>query len=101
MKLVQIFLPLYDNNGRRFSAALYARERKRLIERFGGLTAYMRSPARGLWKDGLRTKRDDIVIFEVMLRRMDRKWWTEHRYRLQKRFRQKELLVRVQDVKVL
>ena len=63
MKLVQIFLPLYGNNGRRFPAALYARERERLVERFGGLTAHMRSPAHGRWRDGARTKRDDIIIF--------------------------------------
>ena len=101
MKLVQIFLPVYGNNGRRFPAALYARERERLVERFGGLTAHTRSPARGLWRDGARTKRDDIIIFEVMVRRVDRKWWSEYRYKLQTRFKQKELLVRAQDVDVL
>jgi hypothetical protein len=101
MKLVQIFLPLYDNNGRRLPKALYSRERERLVERFGGLTAHTRSPAQGLWRTGERVKRDDLVIFEVMIRRVDRKWWMEYRYRLEKRFKQKELLVRVQDVKVL
>jgi hypothetical protein len=101
VKLVQIFLPMYGNNGRRFPAALYARERERLVERFGGLTAHMQSPAQGLWKDGPLVKRDEIVIFEVMVRRVNRKWWSEYRYRLQKRFKQKELLVRVQDIKVI
>jgi hypothetical protein len=101
MKLVQIFLPLYDNNGRRLPKALYSRQRDRLVERFGGLTAHTRSPAQGLWRTGERVKRDDLVIFEVMIRRVDRKWWMEYRYRLEKRFKQKELLVRVQDVKVL
>jgi len=46
-------------------------------------------------------KRDDLVIFEVMIRRVDRKWWMDYRHRLEKRFKQKTLLVRVQDVKVL
>jgi len=101
MRLVQIFLPVYDNNGRRFPARMYAQERKRLIARFGGLTAYARAPAHGLWKDGARTKRDDIVIFEVMTRKIDSKWWNAYRHELQKRFKQKELLVRAQDVKVL
>jgi hypothetical protein len=41
------------------------------------------------------------VIFEVMVRQVDKKWWGEYRFRLQKRFQQKELLVLVQDVKVL
>ena len=44
MKLVQIFLPLYDNNGQKFPARMYAAERATLVERFGGVTAYMRSP---------------------------------------------------------
>jgi hypothetical protein len=101
VKLVQIFLPLYDNRGRRFPQALYSRERDRLVERFGGLTTHMRSPVRGLWKTGQQVKRDELVIFEVVIRRVDRKWWMDYRYRLQKNFRQNELLVRVQDVKVL
>jgi hypothetical protein len=101
LKLVEIFLPLYDDRGRRFPAAFYGLERDRLVERFGGLTTHTRSPARGLWKTGAHVKRDDLVIFEVMIRRVDRKWWMDYRFRLQKRFKQKELLVRVQDVKVL
>jgi hypothetical protein len=41
------------------------------------------------------------VIFEVMVRKVDRKWWSHYRHLLQKRFRQKELLVRSQDVKII
>jgi len=48
LKLVQIFLPLYDSAGKRLSKALYSRERDRLVERYGGLTAHMQSPAQGL-----------------------------------------------------
>ena len=101
MKLVQIFLPLYDNNGQKFPARMYAAERATLVERFGGVTAYMRSPAKGMWRDGGKTKRDDMVILEVMVRRVDRKWWNDHRHKLQKRFKQKELVVRSQDMNLL
>ena len=101
MKLVQIYLPRYDNAGRRFPAAAYSRERQRLVERFGGMTAYTQAPAVGLWKDGPKTKRDELIIFEVLIRRVDRKWWMDYRYKLQKRFTQKDLLVRFQDVRVL
>jgi hypothetical protein len=101
MKLVQIFLPRYGNDGRRLAASLFARERERLIERYSGLTAYTRAPAVGLWKDGPKIKRDEIVIFEVMVRAVDRKWWTGYRNRLRKRFRQKDMLIRIQDVKLL
>lgn len=101
MRLVQLFLPLYDNVGKRFPAIFYSRERERLVERFGGMTAHMQAPVKGLWKTESKTKRDDLVIFEVMVRKVDRKWWSHYRHQLQKRFRQKELLVRCQDVKVL
>ena len=69
--------------------------------RFGGITAHVQAPAKGLWRDGSKTHKDDLVIFEVMLRKVDRKWWSHYRHLLQKRFRQKELLVRVQEVKVI
>jgi hypothetical protein len=101
MKLIQIFLPLFDNAGRPLPKALFSRERDRLVDRFGGLTAHIQAPAKGLWRTGQRVKRDDLVIFEVMIRRVDRKWWMDYRHRLEKRFKQKALLVRVQDVKVL
>ena len=79
-------------------ARLYARERETLVERFGGITAHMQAPAKGLWRDGSATHKDDLVIFEVMLRKVDR---SHYRHLLQKRFRQKELLVQVQEVKVI
>lgn len=101
MKLIQIFLPRYDNGGRRIAKGLFATERQRLVERFGGMTAHVRAPAIGLWKDGPVTKRDEIVIYEVIARRVDRKWWMSYRRRLQKRFRQKQILVRIQDIKIL
>jgi hypothetical protein len=101
MKLVQIFLPRYDNSGRPFPKGHYVRERERLTERFGGMTAYTQIGADGLWQSGKQVKRDQLVLFEVMVRRVDRKWWAAYRHRLQKQFRQKSLLVRAQDIKVL
>jgi hypothetical protein len=101
VRLVQIFLPLYDNAGKRFPASLYARERERLVDRFGGMTAHAQAPVRGLWKAGAKTNRDELVIFEVMVRKVDRRWWSHYRHQLEKRFRQKELLVRSQEVKII
>ena len=42
-----------------------------------------------------------MVILEMMVRRVDRKWWNDHRHKLQRRFKQKELVVRSQDMKLL
>ena len=95
MYLVQILLPLFDNDGHPFEAADYVRLRSELADRFGGVTAYTRAPARGVWKDETgETNRDDIVIFEVMTGELDRAWWTTFRRQLEVRFRQDTLIVR-------
>lgn len=95
MYLVQILLPLYDNEGHAFEPADYVQLRSELAERFGGVTAYTRAPARGVWKDDAgATTRDDIVIFEVMSEELERDWWTAFRKELERRFRQDSVIVR-------
>lgn len=51
MFLVQLLLPLYDNTGQRVPYALFAQLRHELTERYGGMTAFFRSPAQGTWKE--------------------------------------------------
>ena len=95
MYLVQILLPLYDNAGHEFQPREYVELRSELADRFGGVTAYTRAPARGVWKgDSGETTRDDIVIFEVMTEELDRPWWTTFRKQLERRFRQESVIVR-------
>lgn len=72
MYVIQIFLPLYDNSGQKFSASEYAGVRTALTDKFGGLTAYSRAPAEGLWEKRGTLTRDDIVVFEVMTDKLDR-----------------------------
>ena len=100
--LVQLLLPLYDNAGRAFPAEHYTAIRDELTDRFGGLTAYSRAPAQGLWQDASGpTRRDDIVVYEVMTDTLDRAWWRAYRRRLEQRFAQEELVVRSQEVERL
>lgn len=101
MHLVQLLLPLYDNEGQAFGRENYAPIRKLLTEQFGGLTTYARAPATGLWKDGDETVRDDVVVYEVMVEELDRAWWGEYREALRLSFRQEALVVRAQRVEVL
>ncbi len=101
MHLVQILLPLADNAGRRFGGEAYARVRQELAERFGGITSFTRAPAEGVWKDGERTSRDDIVVFEVMTREVDRSWWERYRAALEQRFDQEAIVVRAIRVDML
>ena len=99
MHLVQLLLPLYDNHGRRLDAGLFAQVRDELVERFGGLTAYTRAPASGVWEeaDG-DTVHDDIVIYEVMVETLDDAWWRDFRARTEQRFGQDELVVRAHAI---
>jgi hypothetical protein len=96
MHLIQILLPLYDNEGRHFSRETYRKVRTELAERFGGLTAFTRAPAEGLWTEGGETSHDEIVIFEVMAEDLDRNWWRAYRRELEGRFRQDAIVIRVQ-----
>jgi hypothetical protein len=101
MYLVQLLLPLYDNAGRPFPAAAYTQLRSELTERFGGLTAYSRAPAEGVWDDGGQRRRDDIVVYEVMVDAVDRAWWRSLRERLERKFAQEELVIRAQPAERL
>jgi hypothetical protein len=105
MYLVQLLLPLYAQDGARLPQALFAGVRQELVDRFGGLTAYSRAPARGVWADdegeGKRVEHDDIVVYEVMVDGLDRPWWRAYREALTVRFAQKELVVRAQRIELL
>jgi hypothetical protein len=102
MYLVQLLLPLYDNSGTRQPDALFHRVREQLTERFGGLTAYSRAPARGVWQsDTGGTSQDEIVVYEVMTESLDEAWWHSYREELERRFRQDEMIVRAQSITIL
>jgi hypothetical protein len=95
MHLIELFLPLYDNEGRAFTRAEFDRVRRELTERFGGVTAFTRVPAEGVWReDGGAVTRDEIIILEVMVDELDRDWWAQYREDLRQWFRQEKLLLR-------
>ena len=95
MFIIEIFLPITDNDGGAFPRELFAAVRSELADRFGGVTAFMRAPAVGVWKDDDgRARRDEIVVFEVMADAVDATWWRDYRKRLEEVFRQEEIVVR-------
>ena len=94
MRLIQILLPTRDNEGEVFPPSLFARVRAELTEACGGVTAYVRAPATGLWDDGDRVVQDDILIYEVMADAPDPDWWQGYRRTLEERFRQDEIVIR-------
>lgn len=101
MHMIEILLPLYDNGGNHFPPDAYTQVRGELVERFGGLTAFTRSPAEGLWVDDGKTRRDDVIIFEVMADWLDRGWWRTYRKTLEARFQQDVIIVRAREVELL
>ena len=102
MFLVEFFLPTADNHGAHFPHEDFDRVRRELTERFGGVTAFMRSPASGLWEDDEgRVRGDNLVSIEVMADVLDRDWWRGYREQLCTRFRQNEILMRASSCEVL
>lgn len=101
MYLVQIILPCYENSGKAVDAALFRQVRQTLLDRFGGVTAYTRAPAQGLWQDGSRVERDEVLLYEVMVANLDRAWWAAYREELEGKFHQQELVIRAHRIERL
>lgn len=102
MVLLQLFLPVYDASGKPFPRAMLDAVRAELADRHGGVTAYLRSPAVGLWEDDDGDcVRDDVLLFEVMVESIDRAWWLDYRRELEGRFAQDEILMRATAVERL
>ncbi len=102
MYLVQLLLPVQDREGRPFERRPFDELVTELTERFGGLTAYTRAPATGLWEEHSgRTVRDQVVVYEVMTEDLDVTWWAALRERLEARLEQDELVVRAHEIRRL
>jgi hypothetical protein len=92
--LVEILLPLTYNDGSPVGDDVMSKIHKELVERFGGLTAFTRSPAEGVWTSAAGASRDEIVVLEVMTRGLDRAWWSQWRKRFEGLLRQDEIVIR-------
>jgi hypothetical protein len=94
MRLVQILLPLLTSGGRTgFETVL-----NELTTEFGGATAILNSPARGLWDDNGESEQDRVVTIEVMVQDFDADWWAGYRKRFEAEFEQKEVVVRAIEI---
>jgi hypothetical protein len=102
MHLIQIFLPVRDNKEMAFPTENYTRIREPLTKQFGGLTAYTRAPAEGLWRDEENASHhDDVIIFEVMASELDGPWWQDYKRQLKQTFAQDEIIIRVHKILLL
>jgi hypothetical protein len=102
MYLIQLLLPLADEQKRPFPPDQFESIRKTLTERFGGVTAFFRAPASGLWKDSRNTvSSEQVVMIEVIADDLNKEWWAEYRSELEKLFGQEQLLVWASSITVL
>ena len=103
MHLIQILLPVYDNQGNELPQMEFRRVSSELSHRFGGVTAFTRAPAEGIWKesDTAHPTHDDIVVVEVMVEDLDHAWWATYRKDLERRFKQDEVVIRAQAMEQL
>lgn len=100
MVLIQLLLPTTAPAGTNATTAL-AETGRELADKFSGVTAYVRSPARGVWTapDG-HTEADDVVMVEVVTETFDRGWWRAYAATLARRFDQKTIHVRALSVEM-
>ena len=99
--LIQLLLPM-SGAARADSLARLTETRRELAAQFSGLTAYLRSPAKGLWTapDG-HMEQDEVVMVEVVTDAFDRAWWRAYAATLAKRFRQERIHLRSLPVELL
>lgn len=101
MHLIELFLPIYDGKGKKIPKALFEKTSDELIKKFGGLTAYFRSPIKGYWKTEHETIVDELLIFEIIEDCLSVSWWKEYRFVLEKRFKQNKLMMRTYPIQLL
>ena len=101
MVLIQLLLPTSGVLSADGLAPL-AETRRELAAKFRGLTAYLRSPAKGSWTapDG-HTEQDDVVMVEVVTDVFDRAWWQTYATTLAERFGQETIHLRAVPVEML
>ena len=96
--LIQLVLPLCDNDQRPLPQDLHAKVKTELMWKFGGLTTYSRIPADGLWATPDGHLEDQTVAYEVLVWEFDEVWWSCYRHMLERRFPPEEVVVRAQHL---
>lgn len=64
--LIELFIPLADNDERVFALEHHRAFEARLLDLFGGFTRKA-EPLQGAWRDEGQTYRDDLVVYVVRL----------------------------------
>lgn len=102
MVLIQLLLPTVCVAAPDQLHSPLGQTREELAARFKGLTAYVRSPAKGVWTapDG-HTEQDDVVMIEIVAENFDRAWWRSYAATLAARFQQDTIHLRALPIEML
>jgi hypothetical protein len=98
-----LYLPLTDNHGHPFADTLFDAVERRLLARFGGLTAQQRDfPLRGIWQGGRRLYLDQVIIMTVLdfQPRGNSRFIGQLKQALLREFDQLEILITEQPLRV-
>ena len=101
--LIQFLVPVFHQDGTRIAASEFESMRSELTKRFGGVTAFIQSPALGTWarQSDAKVEQDQMILVEVVVDNPDRCWWSNYRMRLEKAFRQDEIMMRMLEIERL
>lgn len=101
-KLIELFLPVYNQHGSPFPQKHYAAVRKKLQEKFGAVMSYSRIPVTdaGSTIDRLPV-RDQLIVFEIMAATLDTAYWSKYKTSLKKTFDREEILIRCTTISIL
>lgn len=101
-QLIQILLPRFDEAGNAFEPSSFEKIKQELAQQFGGVTAYVRASAQGLWKAASgELVSDEVAVFEVMTEEIDSDWWDSYRKKLERCFGQDEIVIRSNSIRRL
>jgi len=100
--LIQILLPARGSDEAVADDVSLSRTRDELVREFGGLTAYLRSPASGVWTSPeAGVEEEAMVMVEILADAFDVGWWRSYAETLKRRFSQETMLIRASEVHVL
>jgi hypothetical protein len=99
MKQYELYVPLVSEEGKGLPARDLNRVKKQLVMQFGGVTHFPQK-SKGVWKVGQATFFDEITILRVLTdnTRAAQSFWRKLKVDLQKKWRQKHILIIARNV---
>jgi inorganic pyrophosphatase len=101
-KLIQLFLPLKNEDGKSFPDKYFDNVKETLTQKFKGLSIYSKSPVNGRWENSKSNIEEDILlVYEIMTDRVDLSYWEKYKQLLQKQFKQDTIVIRCLDISLI